>query len=65
MRVIPGTAGDPEMRAAIERAEEDNMRFAMQWRDVMRDRPSGPLSDREALRLTARAAIEDWLEAPL
>jgi len=49
--------------AKIYRAEADNVRFAQQWRALMRERRLGPLTDTEALRLTAKAAVEDWLEA--
>jgi hypothetical protein len=65
VRAIKGTAGDPEMLAALERVEDENARYAMLWRQLMTERSPGPLSDAEALRLTARAAVEDWLEAPL
>jgi hypothetical protein len=53
------------MLAALEGTERDNAEFAMRWRGLMAPRPSGPISDAEALRLTAKAAVEDWLEAPL
>jgi hypothetical protein len=62
MRVV---GADADIQASLERVEGDNVRFAMLWRDLMREREAGPLSDREALRLTARAAVEDWMEAPL
>jgi hypothetical protein len=60
-----GTASDPIILAAIEGTERDNAEFAMRWRRLMAARPQGPVSDAEALRLTAKAAVEDWLEAPL
>jgi hypothetical protein len=61
---VRGTAADPEMLASLSRVEADNKRFAMLWRGLIR----GDDSDRshlraEQLRRTARAAVEDWIEA--
>jgi hypothetical protein len=62
---VRGTASDPEILAAIDRAERANVRFAQLWREVMA--PDRDLNARgpevEALRRTAKAALLDWLEA--
>jgi hypothetical protein len=48
--------------AEIHRAEADNLLFAKRWRQVMApDRE--PCDKFEALRRTARAALDDLMEA--
>lgn len=52
----------PLILAEIQRAEADNQRYAQLWRQVMApDRE--PLDKFEALRRTARAALQDLMEA--
>lgn len=60
--MISGTASDPVVVGAIARAEAENRDFAMLWRALVRPN-DGPDVGAEALRRTARAAVEDWLEA--
>lgn len=52
----------PVIAAEIVRAEADNQRYAQLWRQVMApDRQ--PCDKFEALRRTARAALQDLMEA--